>query len=102
MAESHMSDVMDELRKAYLKSLAEKMAALAEAVNARNYTVVTRLGHQLKGSGSSYGLPEVSELGARIEQAGENRLTCEMNSVLADFTILLNRISVNHNPPERA
>lgn len=44
---------------------------LRMAVAAGDYAAVARQGHILKGSGGSYGLPRLSELGAAIENAGQ-------------------------------
>ena len=100
MSDSHPYDIAKELRTTYVKSLADKMAQLSEAIHTKNYAVIMRLGHQLKGSGSSYGLPQVSELGARMEDAGENRMACDLGPLLAEFTILMESISDNPNESE--
>jgi len=76
------------------------MAQLAEAIQTKNFATIMRLGHQLKGSGSSYGLPQISELGARMEDAGENRVACSLGPLLAEFTRLMDNISDNQNKSE--
>jgi HPt (histidine-containing phosphotransfer) domain-containing protein len=82
---------MQELRTAYLKSLANKVTELGDAISARNFKTVARLGHQMKGSGCSYGLPEISDLGARIEDAGENRRVSLLEPLLAEFMAFMNQ-----------
>ncbi len=42
-------------------------SALAE----RDFGEIARLGHRLKGSGSSFGFPELTSIGARIERAAK-------------------------------
>lgn len=44
--------------------------ALCEAVAANDFERVRQTGHNLKGSGASYGLDAFSRLGMQLEQAG--------------------------------
>jgi HPt (histidine-containing phosphotransfer) domain-containing protein len=39
------------------------------AIAAADYTTLSRLSHQMKGSGSSFGFDEVSEIGSALEHA---------------------------------
>jgi HPt (histidine-containing phosphotransfer) domain-containing protein len=77
--------VLIELRRSYVLSLSEKLTELSEAIADRRLATVSRLGHQLKGSGKSYGYPEISELGARMEEAADNRVVTQLESLLVEF-----------------
>ncbi|HEY3295797.1 MAG TPA: Hpt domain-containing protein [bacterium] len=102
MAESQPSRVVKELRAAYLKSLAVKMTELAEALKARQFSAIVRLGHQLKGSGRSYGLPEISDLGARMEEAAENRRLTVLEPLLAEFEATMNHVADDQPTSEKS
>jgi HPt (histidine-containing phosphotransfer) domain-containing protein len=80
-----MLDDMLELRTAYIISLANKAERLAQALSSKDFETVERLGHQLKGSGSTYGFPEISALGAQLEAAGEDRQWTVAESLIAEF-----------------
>ena len=85
MITSDVQSVVAELRGAYLRSLSQKVQALHTAAAARNFNEVLRHGHQLKGSGRSYGFPEVSDIGTRIEEAGQGHLGTVLESLLVEL-----------------
>ena len=60
-----------DLAEEYLNNRCADAAALREAVQSGDFVAAKRRGHNMKGSGSGYGFPRVSELGARIERAAE-------------------------------
>lgn len=53
----------------YLEICRAESAALLEAALNRDLESTRLLGHRLKGSGASYGLPEISRLGGEAEAA---------------------------------
>lgn len=91
MSENGVSNVIEQLRCSYLRSLAEKLQALEAAVAARNFKEIVLYGHQLKGSGRSYGFPEISDVGARIEEAGMGH----QGTIVESLVIELARIMAN-------
>jgi HPt (histidine-containing phosphotransfer) domain-containing protein len=91
-----------ELRAAYIASVTSKLAEFAEASAARHFRIIVRIGHQLKGSGRSYGIPEISTLGARIEEAGLDRRVSLLEPLLAEFRNLVNRITESEPVPEHS
>ena len=63
-------EVSAEVRSLLPSFLAARQADYAQMVSAlaeRNLRVIGRLGHQLKGSGGSFGFPELSAIGERLE-----------------------------------
>jgi len=81
---------LEDLAAAYLerriREVEELMSLLAEA----NYERLGTLGHDLKGSGSSYGFPEVSRLGAELESAANQT---DRNAVAAGIARLSDYLS---------
>lgn len=102
MSETPSNLIMQELRALYRKSLADKMAEFAEAVAAKDFKTIVRLGHQMKGSGCSYGLPDISDLGTRMEEAGENRRVALLEPLLAEFRLFMNNAAENRTAPEKS
>ena len=77
-----------ELRK---KNIAEIITAL----DSKDYDKVKRLGHNIKGSGGSYGFDEVSRIGMDLEKAAMEQnvnamrnLTGELEDYLAKVVII--------------
>ncbi len=92
MSDSDSNPVLRELRGAYCRSLAAKLTQLSEALTDRNLAIMNRLGHQMKGSGRSYGFPDVSELGARIEEAAGDRRVVALEAMLLELQDLIQRL----------
>jgi CheY-like chemotaxis protein len=57
----------------YLKGRLEDIQQLAESLGNSDFERIRVIGHNLKGSGSSYGFPEITAIGLRLQSAGESR-----------------------------
>jgi HPt (histidine-containing phosphotransfer) domain-containing protein len=53
----------------YLKNRAADVQKLEAALAARDFAVLRKIGHNLRGSAGAYGLPPLSDIGARLEEA---------------------------------
>lgn len=101
MSDFKNHSIMEELRRAYLKSLAAKMEELAAAIAGQDHRAAVRIGHQLKGSGKSYGFPDVSDLGATIEEAAANRRFAQLETLLFEMRNLKTVKTIPDSPLER-
>lgn len=90
--ESHANSIIEGLRASYVQSLEHKCAEFGDAVRARNFRNIARLGHQLKGSGKSYGFSQVSELGARMETAADDRRIVLLDPMVVEFQELIQQL----------
>jgi len=59
--------MMAELKKDYVSGLPEKTKIIRGFLHQRSVAELQNEFHKLKGTGKTYGLPEVSELGLTIE-----------------------------------
>jgi signal transduction histidine kinase/CheY-like chemotaxis protein len=59
------------LRPRYLKNVEKDLKALTNAGAAQDYATLQRIGHNLNGTGASFGLPRITEIGAAIEQGAK-------------------------------
>jgi HPt (histidine-containing phosphotransfer) domain-containing protein len=57
------------LLEAYVRYLSGVEVQLQDAVRAGNWDDVRRLAHRLRGTGASYGFPQITELAAECERA---------------------------------
>jgi len=60
-----------DLLPGYLAHRRADAETLWQAILDGNWVLVSRLGHDMKGSGKIYGLPRISAIGARIEASGK-------------------------------
>jgi HPt (histidine-containing phosphotransfer) domain-containing protein len=83
---------MDDLRRSYRRALPGRIAALeaaraalcgtqAERDDARRE--VRRVAHSLRGSGGTYGFPEISAAAAAVEDASPPALLSRLDALIA-------------------
>lgn len=58
---------LEPIMPRYLEIRQKELIELEEAVADKNFEIIRLLGHRLKGTGASYGLDELTRLGALIE-----------------------------------
>lgn len=63
------ANAFDILIPGYLNSIEGRLTALRKFANSGELVAIKRIGHGLKGSGATYGIAEISEIGARLEKA---------------------------------
>lgn len=63
--------LLAELQKNYLASMPDKIAALQNLWSAKQLDLLETEYHKLKGTGRTYGLPEITQLGAALERLCE-------------------------------
>ncbi len=64
-------DDVAELLPGYLESRKRDIKNIPTLIQAGDFEQVRRVGHNMKGSGTLYGVTKVSELGAQLEQAAK-------------------------------
>lgn len=64
----NFDDLLKTLHQDYLLALPKKIVLIGEQVKAGNGQELRESFHKLKGTGRTYGMPEVSDLAAVVEQ----------------------------------
>jgi signal transduction histidine kinase/HPt (histidine-containing phosphotransfer) domain-containing protein len=64
---------LDDVAREFLAWLPEAISELRQALVCRDYNTLTALAHTLKGSGGTFGYPEVTHVAERLESAGRCR-----------------------------
>ncbi len=88
--------IPDALIDNYLKRRIEEVNLLEKALSDDDYSVLFRIGHQLKGNGMMFGFPGISEIGSRIEKGSLIRNKTEMASMIDEYRFSLDQIIKNH------
>lgn len=73
----NFDDMMKQMKVKYIKELPSKIENLKVLVEQKNFDDLESFFHKFKGSGSSYGLPEISEYGAKYEQKAKDKSLSE-------------------------
>ncbi|MDO8359543.1 MAG: PAS domain S-box protein, partial [Devosia sp.] len=58
---------------AYLQHCRQNVVTLLEALDRVDFAAVSMLGHNMRGSGGAYGFQPITDIGAALEQAGDDR-----------------------------
>ena len=80
---------------AYLRNCRQNVATMQDALARSDFETVTVLGHQMRGSGSMFGLPAITEIGASLQHAGETRDLIAANRWVGDLSRQLAGIAEN-------
>lgn len=83
-----LDDILAELRKTYLDALPARADLIESLFNKGEYSEVETEFHKLKGTGKTYGLPEVTAIGEVAERLCENGSTSADESVPAALRAL--------------
>lgn len=68
-----LNDLMAELQQEYIQSFPAKIADIEAYIQVQDISNLINSFHKLKGSGKTYGIPEISELGERFEFLYKNK-----------------------------
>lgn len=80
---AELDDLFIELRKEYLAEFSEKIDAIKKFWEVQNREGLQNEFHKIKGTGTTYGLPELSDVAAVLERL------CEINSDKLGLSLLL-------------
>ena len=67
------SFISDELRKKYCDRRAEDVEEISSALERKRFDLLSKVGHQLRGSASTYGYEPLSSIGQKMEFAAQHR-----------------------------
>jgi HPt (histidine-containing phosphotransfer) domain-containing protein len=83
----------ETLAPRYLASRQKDVALLRELLGQSDFENLRRLAHNMKGTGTSYGFPDISRLGAAIEQASKNGDERELSEQITNLSACLSAVS---------
>ena len=80
----------------FLSNVRKNPAAIAEALARGDYDTVRTLGHNMKGTGASFGMPQISALGERLERAAKEQDTDSVIAANGELAEFLDRVEVRY------
>jgi HPt (histidine-containing phosphotransfer) domain-containing protein len=84
-----VAPTVSSLTPRYLKNVEKEVQELRRAEAAEDYATIQRIGHNLHGTGGSFGFPRITEFGAAMEQAAKDK---EMGRVRESLSQLENYV----------
>jgi CheY-like chemotaxis protein/HPt (histidine-containing phosphotransfer) domain-containing protein len=89
-----ISDELIELIPGYLNNRKTELPNLEAALIQKDFSVLQRIGHNLRGSGESYGLKAVSDIGQRLEEAAKQLDLSSCRSRVEDLKTFYAQVKV--------
>ncbi len=83
LGRSRKTEHLEPLQPKYLANQTNNVVAIRAALRRSDLAIISTLAHNMRGSGTSYGFPELSELATRLEDAAKARALSEVGA-LAD------------------
>jgi PAS domain S-box-containing protein len=80
---------------AYLQNCRQDVIDIGDALDRVDFETVTRLGHNMSGSGGMYGFQDITDFGAAIQLAAESSDTAASHRWVGELSVYLNGITSN-------
>lgn len=78
----------------YLDHRKDDIDKLQQALANADFETIRITGHNLYGSGSAYGLDDISWLGASIEKAADEKDDAKIETLIGELTCFLQKLKV--------
>ena len=79
----------------YLERRAQDIEIISTALAESDFDAIVLIGHKLFGSGSAYGLDEVTRLGGQLEGAAEARDSAKIGTLLGELEAYVNQLKLS-------
>jgi HPt (histidine-containing phosphotransfer) domain-containing protein len=87
-----MPDGIEELIPPFLASQREGAAGLAAMLSGCEFDGIRRFAHNLKGTGTAFGFPKLSELGITMERSAKEANVADLSGQIRDLRDYLERV----------
>ncbi|HYB89429.1 MAG TPA: Hpt domain-containing protein [Candidatus Binataceae bacterium] len=91
---------LSDLIPGFLTHKRADIQTIIAAAEHKDYEVIDRLSHRLKGEGASYGFPVLTDLGRRLEDASRHHDLAAVNQWASELQHYLERVEVVYHPSE--
>lgn len=91
-----LDPMLEPIFPRYLEIRQREQQELEAALADCDWDTLQSLGHRIKGSGSAYGLPHVTELGRAIEEAAGKGREAEVRRFVEELGDFMSRLNVSY------
>ena len=81
---------------AYLRNCRANVVAMTDALDRLDFETVTRLGHDMRGSGGAFGFQAITDIGAALQHAAEHSNTDTARKCVGELSVYLDRAEKGH------
>jgi len=79
----------------FLDHSRQNVILMLDALERGDFEIVERLGHSMRGSGTSFGFPAITDLGAALEQSAGSADTETSRRWVSELSTCLDRIDTD-------
>ena len=90
----YVDSAIAEIAPIYLENIRNDLSRLEDAEKAQDFGTIRTLGHNLKGTGASYGFARISEIGAVMEQAAKDQSMEPARACIRELKSYLEKVRV--------
>jgi HPt (histidine-containing phosphotransfer) domain-containing protein len=80
----------------FIKSREKDIKDIEDSLKKKDFGVIERIGHSMKGSGAMYGFTYLSEVGKLLEESAKNKNLAEIKNKLSELKNYLSRVEIVH------
>ena len=93
---------LEEIVPGYLATRREEIAEMIALLSASRFDRLASLSHDLKGSGASYGFPELTQIGSALEHSAKQMDTTALSLQLTELNNYVGRVQLFANNASNA
>lgn len=85
-------EVPSEIKTKYLERRKHDLEVCLSSLINRQFDEIEKIGHQLKGNGATFGHPEISQIGKKLEDAAKFNKINEIEIALKELSMWVSAI----------
>jgi HPt (histidine-containing phosphotransfer) domain-containing protein len=89
-----IEDELRDLIPGFLDNRRKDCAAIATMVEETDFESIRRLGHNMKGTGTSYGFETITDIGRNLENSAQAGSPDSIKALVAELKDYLNNIQI--------
>jgi CheY-like chemotaxis protein len=88
---------LEDVVPSYLAKRRAELLLYKSALETSDFDGIKKMAHKMKGTGTGYGFPKLTEFGAVLEKAALDRAASQIGACLADFELYLGSIQLKYS-----
>lgn len=91
----YINPELEEIVPRFIELRHEDISAIRAALEKKDFGIIARIGHSMKGSGAGYGFNPISDIGRKLEEAAKvhddskvKQLTLELSAYIENIHIV--------------
>jgi HPt (histidine-containing phosphotransfer) domain-containing protein len=80
----------------FIKNREKDIKDIEDSLKKKDFEIIERIGHSMKGSGAMYGFNHLSEVGELIEESAKNKNPVDIKNNLEELKNYIGRIEIVH------